>query len=722
MFVVTLSLISDEIGNVMSNYSLILNPEKNPKPVGFCLIGAYYDMYGNAYAGSDAKLEIFFDAALNESQDLSNMIMLISESADAEFTANMSINFSSIIISMKNLPLGKNNTVIISSQILGENGYSLGMNYQFDFKTIAQPEVLLIRPTKTKDVLPNEKIELRFSHPINESELSQHLRLVSTVGDVVNGVITLSEGDTYATFVPSTLSYATGYILTLDNFESEWDTMFPRYTWSFTTTSLLTATLISPIFLNDVKPDSEFVIAFSKPVNKTSAEENVRISDNEGKYIECAYIWEGEQILNIKPNSLNFSSTYAIHIEGVKDEFGISVESHEFPLTFTTYKLGNASLISPRDGATNASVKVELVIKFDRQMNLTSVDEGLEILPYAEMSISSISGETIVVKFEKTLKYSCRYTITLEGAKDYLGYELKENYTWSFVTEDKPKEKSELPVWLIILFVSFVCILCGTTFYFWYQAKNRRSVYITESVFVMSKDGRIMAWKMKEGLSEGIDKDIFASMFTAVQSFIADSFGGEELGAIKHGDKTLTVVKGKECSMIVTTYGEPDDRLQKRASAALAEFENRHRADILNWSGVSDIFSRSLSLFDPIFALSSGITKDKVDEFMRKKPLSINCEVLMRSADRAYVRVNVQNTYGEVLEKCVLRCNLKMTSVIYGQGILVSNNEYQIGEIQKGTNSFEIELSLGLGKRATFQLIGKTKNGNEKSAEVSLIV
>ncbi len=724
-FVVILSSIADMSGNEMPQYSLYLHPKKGPCATGSALASPFFDPHtGRALAGSETTLQIFFDAKLDATQELAPLIMLVTE-GEPQMSVSLCENSTAINVTMTGLPFGATHTIIVSQHLLGANGYQMGCNQQFNFSTIPTPIAMLDSPMlPANDVLPNATIMLKFTQPVDNYALYSHLSLRSPTGQSIFGSLNSDDNETCATFVPTLpLNYSTTYVLTLEGLVSKWNCMFAKSVWSFTTTALPTVDIVYPASVMGIMPDAEFMLAFSKPANKPSAESHITLSDASGVLLACTFTWDGAQILHIRPNfALDFSTNYTLALDGALDVQGIAFQSSTLPLTFTTYALGSAVLLSPSAGATKVSTKADLVLKFDRQVNVTSISSALSVSPIAEMQIKSVTGETLVIQFPRSLMHSREYTIKLEGAKDLEGYPLKENYTWVFTTEKEPAKVSEVPFILIVSFASLACVLGATSVYFWYNSKQRKSVYITESVFIMSPDGRLMGSKIKEGLGDVLDRDIFTSMFTAVQSFVADSFGGEELGAIKHGDKTITVVKGKHCQMMVTTYGEPDGRLQKKASAALSEFESRHAAELSNWSGIIDIFAHSMSLFDPLFALSSGITREKVDEFARKRPLSITCNVALRAPDRTRVNVELQNMQGEPFKNFELMCNLQMLALASGAGTFLSPYELLISELQRGVTTFEIDMFPLPGKRITFSARGKTKSGKEKSASVSTIL
>ena len=60
-----------------------------------------------------------------------------------------------------------------------------------------------------------------------------------------------------------------------------------------------------------------------------------------------------------------------------------------------------------------------------------------------------------------------------------------------------------------------------------------------------------------------IDADIMSSMLTAVNDFVADSFGTDGyLGLLQYGEHTVMIEKGTNCYIVAVLLGDGNDQIR----------------------------------------------------------------------------------------------------------------------------------------------------------------
>lgn len=88
------------------------------------------------------------------------------------------------------------------------------------------------------------------------------------------------------------------------------------------------------------------------------------------------------------------------------------------------------------------------------------------------------------------------------------------------------------------------------------------------------------------------DPDLVASMFTAVQNFMDDSFHSMGIGSVRSielGDRHhVAFGRGHKVLLYVVYEGRESNRLERRVEQMVAEIEDRYAPLLRNWNGDMD--------------------------------------------------------------------------------------------------------------------------------------
>lgn len=111
---------------------------------------------------------------------------------------------------------------------------------------------------------------------------------------------------------------------------------------------------------------------------------------------------------------------------------------------------------------------------------------------------------------------------------------------------------------------------------------------VIDDVFFIYHDGRLIYHGTRRMDATRVDEDILASMLTAVQDFVHDSFSSRLSGSLesmKVGKYDVLLIGGKHTTLAVTSLGAPLRPLKEHISKILDQIEASHAAPLRNWEG-----------------------------------------------------------------------------------------------------------------------------------------
>lgn len=110
---------------------------------------------------------------------------------------------------------------------------------------------------------------------------------------------------------------------------------------------------------------------------------------------------------------------------------------------------------------------------------------------------------------------------------------------------------------------------------------------IVEHVFLVDRGGVPIVHLSRRGVSDK-DPDLIASMFTAVQSFMNESFGSMGVGNVRSlemADYHVAFGRGQYALLFVLYRGRESNRLERRVEHDVRELELRFGHVLREWAG-----------------------------------------------------------------------------------------------------------------------------------------
>ena len=112
-----------------------------------------------------------------------------------------------------------------------------------------------------------------------------------------------------------------------------------------------------------------------------------------------------------------------------------------------------------------------------------------------------------------------------------------------------------------------------------------------------------------------IDADIMSSMLTAVNDFVADSFGTDGyLGLLQYGEHTVMIEKGTNCYIVAVMLGDGNDELRDTIAKQVNLIETTKKSDLKRWGGdISRFDSCNSNLIKILLQSTARNRKDVLD-------------------------------------------------------------------------------------------------------------
>jgi nitrous oxidase accessory protein NosD len=140
--------------------------------------------------------------------------------------------------------------------------------------------------------------------------------------------------------------------------------------------------------------------------------------------------------------------------------------------------------------------------------------------------------------------------------------------------------------WYLYAGIPLAIIATASIFYVYRRIKFHK--YVINDVFLIFNDGRLVTHLTGSGEASKIDKDILASMLTAIQEFVKDSFSGREkssLQEMKYGDQTIIIERGIFAYLSTVVRGNVTEKLKDDMKEALRHVEKKYATILENWDG-----------------------------------------------------------------------------------------------------------------------------------------
>ncbi len=159
-------------------------------------------------------------------------------------------------------------------------------------------------------------------------------------------------------------------------------------------------------------------------------------------------------------------------------------------------------------------------------------------------------------------------------------------------------------------------------------AEKRKDTYVIEGVFVIYQDGRMIFSKTDASDVKLEDPELVASMFSAVQSFIKDSFQATgELNRLGFGENTILIERGTAIFMAAIIFGEPQDDLFVAMKETVRTIENAYAGIIEEWDGSTTSLEAIDQYVLPFLALTAARSRADVKAAMTEKIVKMLSEL-----------------------------------------------------------------------------------------------
>ena len=100
-------------------------------------------------------------------------------------------------------------------------------------------------------------------------------------------------------------------------------------------------------------------------------------------------------------------------------------------------------------------------------------------------------------------------------------------------------------------------------------------------------DGTLVGALTRPG-EKVIDQDLFGATLDVIQNFMRTSFPAlrGSLTAIKHGDYTLVMERGRWSYLTIILQGEENDQLRRHMRDILLKYEHDNQPVLADWRGM----------------------------------------------------------------------------------------------------------------------------------------
>jgi len=174
-------------------------------------------------------------------------------------------------------------------------------------------------------------------------------------------------------------------------------------------------------------------ITFPRNMEQNSTEKAVHIEPAS----DIIFIWPQKNILTIYTGGAFKADTkYSITIDSDARDLDGNRLGNPFSFYFTTSSVG-VSRTSPVNGELFVSTSTEIRITFNTYMVKSSVQSATTISPYVSGTLNWYNNSKTTMEFNpsQSFKSNTKYTVTIgTNARDIFGSNLKEPYTFSFIT------------------------------------------------------------------------------------------------------------------------------------------------------------------------------------------------------------------------------------------------------------------------------------------------
>ena len=346
-------------------------------------------------------------------------------------------------------PLAINTTYTgrVTTAVKDMNGNALQTDYVWTFSTGAtvSPVVIATDPlNNATGVTLNKTITASFNMAMDPLTINATTFTVKQGSTTVAGVVTYS--GTTAYFTPTVpLAPNTLYTATITNGAKNTTgiAMVNNYTWTFTTGTLSSPTVISTDPANNataVVLNKVISATFSEAMNPLTINATTFIVMQGANVVPGLVTYSGNTAFFTPTSILSGNTVYTATITtGAKNVAGTSL-ANNYVWTFTTGAAVAPLVIStdPVNNATGVALNKIVSATFNMVMDATTINPATFTVKQganAVLGVVTYTGSTASFAPAVALAQNTVYTATITtGAKNVAGTPLANNYTWTFTT------------------------------------------------------------------------------------------------------------------------------------------------------------------------------------------------------------------------------------------------------------------------------------------------
>jgi hypothetical protein len=223
----------------------------------------------------------------------------------------------------------------------------------------------------------------------------------------------------------------------------------------------------------------------------------------------------------------------------------------------------------------------------DLSSYLDDVDNNItELEIICESPYVSVVGTVVIFQYPEDIQEDIVQIIVRDP--DYANASTIINVT----LENPPvPEKGELDMFQYIWFIILVIVILVTLLLLYTYQKGKYE--IEEVLLVYGQSGLLISHKFK-GDETIMDRDLMASMFTAIQDFVKDVFESEDskgarLNVMELGDKKVIIERG-DYLYLAAVFTGGTLRLENRLKKTLVDIESEYGDVLKDWEGDMEVF------------------------------------------------------------------------------------------------------------------------------------
>jgi hypothetical protein len=149
---------------------------------------------------------------------------------------------------------------------------------------------------------------------------------------------------------------------------------------------------------------------------------------------------------------------------------------------------------------------------------------------------------------------------------------------------------------------------------------TKKDTYVVEGVFIIYDDGRLIYSKTDISQVKFEDPELVASMFSAVQAFIQDSFQQTgQLDRLGFGENTIMIERAAKTFMACVIFGQPTEDLVDGMKQTLSTIENAYAGIIEEWDGSTTSLEGIDQYVLPFLATTAHLTRKDVELALTEK-------------------------------------------------------------------------------------------------------